>query len=435
MPPRFRPLALVVAGFLLLTVILRLAARKPRPLDESRSALRNVATWHLVGWKLVEGERLPWEIWGQARPPFLYERLGESVRVATTKREDLRLPVGDSQPPLTVLHAPPSNKNQLIYLQGWGLPERDPVTRLPRAYRVQTTPHSQPSAELTATYNQPIPSELQEPFPLSEPTLDLKKSSGVALEATVKAQDPEGNVFIALEARPAIPKLAGAPLFHARTYSAQYYLLRDSVRKNATTHPPTAVATDELGGQYSELDQGFNTAQTTRATFLIRHEPLRAGQPRPRRLTLKAMVFLEWSPLAQRYLKPAPLESELTPVSLALPAHPNETDLGKRMPSPKPLPLGTMMAPKNLPQIPLSFPYRVAATRTLAEVTKIYSIRPDTPEFERQLERIVAAKRREYTLAPPKTFTLSIEETVNELKNRLRNRPEPPRFADHPLTP
>src|SRR5205823_4059320 len=42
-------------------------------------AVERASTWHLTGWRLEGGRRIPWEVWGQ-RQPFLYEdRTGEKL--------------------------------------------------------------------------------------------------------------------------------------------------------------------------------------------------------------------------------------------------------------------------------------------------------------------------------------------------------------------
>ncbi|MBC8136267.1 MAG: hypothetical protein H8F28_10300, partial [Fibrella sp.] len=44
-----------------------------------REAVGRAKTWHFVGWRLVKGERVRWEVWGQ-RSPFLYrETVGDEV--------------------------------------------------------------------------------------------------------------------------------------------------------------------------------------------------------------------------------------------------------------------------------------------------------------------------------------------------------------------
>jgi len=44
-----------------------------------RQALQGVNTWHLQGWRLVEGKRVSWEVWGRRSPFFYRELLGAQV--------------------------------------------------------------------------------------------------------------------------------------------------------------------------------------------------------------------------------------------------------------------------------------------------------------------------------------------------------------------
>ena len=41
------------------------------------AAVQSANTWHLVGWKLRGGQRIPWEIWGRRAPFFYREQIGD----------------------------------------------------------------------------------------------------------------------------------------------------------------------------------------------------------------------------------------------------------------------------------------------------------------------------------------------------------------------
>ncbi|HLK59861.1 MAG TPA: hypothetical protein VKU00_25085, partial [Chthonomonadaceae bacterium] len=41
-----------------------------------KQALQSVNTWHLSGWKMKNGEQVPWEIWGRRKPFFYRESFG-----------------------------------------------------------------------------------------------------------------------------------------------------------------------------------------------------------------------------------------------------------------------------------------------------------------------------------------------------------------------
>ena len=45
------------------------------------NALAHVNTWHLRGWKIVDGKQVGWEVWGQRAPFFYWERIGGQVIV------------------------------------------------------------------------------------------------------------------------------------------------------------------------------------------------------------------------------------------------------------------------------------------------------------------------------------------------------------------
>ena len=44
-----------------------------------RQALGEVQTWHLSGWVLHNGQKQPWEVWGQRAPYFYFEKAGDDL--------------------------------------------------------------------------------------------------------------------------------------------------------------------------------------------------------------------------------------------------------------------------------------------------------------------------------------------------------------------
>ena len=87
-PPRRVPLrsALAAAVAVLLVVALLILP----VLDQSRRAAQNpgaaiaaalgrVNTWHFSGWKLIDGQKVPWEVWGRRSPWLYYERVGDTI--------------------------------------------------------------------------------------------------------------------------------------------------------------------------------------------------------------------------------------------------------------------------------------------------------------------------------------------------------------------
>ena len=83
-PPPRRVLAFA-AAFVAVCVLLLLPAlyqnhrATQNPGAAIAAALGRVNTWHVSGWKLIDGQKVRWEVWGR-RTPFLYdERVGDVV--------------------------------------------------------------------------------------------------------------------------------------------------------------------------------------------------------------------------------------------------------------------------------------------------------------------------------------------------------------------
>lgn len=72
-----------LAVTLVLTIGLLVAAPRANkaltPAEEVRTALQKINTWHLTGWTLVDGKRVPWEVWGRRTPFFYREQVGEDI--------------------------------------------------------------------------------------------------------------------------------------------------------------------------------------------------------------------------------------------------------------------------------------------------------------------------------------------------------------------
>ncbi len=83
-PPRRRVLA-AAAALLLVTALLLLPAlyqnhrAAQNPGAAIAAALGRVNTWHFSGWKLIDGQKVRWEVWGRRTPFLYYERVGEAV--------------------------------------------------------------------------------------------------------------------------------------------------------------------------------------------------------------------------------------------------------------------------------------------------------------------------------------------------------------------
>ncbi|MDQ2686851.1 MAG: zf-HC2 domain-containing protein [Armatimonadota bacterium] len=56
--------------------------RQPKDMGAAvAAALARTNTWHLSGWKQIDGKRVPWDIWGRRKPFLFYERVGDTITV------------------------------------------------------------------------------------------------------------------------------------------------------------------------------------------------------------------------------------------------------------------------------------------------------------------------------------------------------------------
>lgn len=59
---------------------------------EVRAALAHVNAWQLSGWKLVQGRRVPWQIWGRRQPFFYREQVGDELMMDDGARRTYLMP-------------------------------------------------------------------------------------------------------------------------------------------------------------------------------------------------------------------------------------------------------------------------------------------------------------------------------------------------------
>jgi hypothetical protein len=89
MPPR-RALAfaaaLLVGVLLLLPTLDQNHRNAQNPGAAIAAALSRVNTWHFSGWKLIDGKRVPWDVWGRRTPWLYYERVGDMTTWADGKQ-------------------------------------------------------------------------------------------------------------------------------------------------------------------------------------------------------------------------------------------------------------------------------------------------------------------------------------------------------------
>jgi hypothetical protein len=293
---------LCLAGFIGLVALMRLTRPLPPepvapPLDAARAQ-----TWHLKGWREVDGKKLDWELWGQTTPYFCHERLGECVRLSNNDKRDIYIPSLEGTHPLLVREVPEPKGSPLSVLLPWGLPERDAATGLPTRFQVtigkKIGSKHRVTAEVTAQYNVPVPTALRTPlahgdaFEIAPRNAPRKLPPGTAyvgaitLRHAVPHQDAEGNLQLTSAVLPGPP---GGPNNLPMIPIASWSL------------------TDDLGGTYQAYPQSSrsdpNELTPPQSELYFRIDPLEPGQPRPRRLSLKASTAFLWSGEAAQYLR------------------------------------------------------------------------------------------------------------------------------------
>ncbi len=87
---------------------------------EVRQALQQVNTWHLRGWKLLDGKQTAWEVWGQRSPFFYRERIGDETVIDDGKQ---RVRILEAAPELNraqgIVLRTPSQRNLDIVGEGF----------------------------------------------------------------------------------------------------------------------------------------------------------------------------------------------------------------------------------------------------------------------------------------------------------------------------
>lgn len=223
-----------------------------------RQALSNVNTWHLHGWKIVEGKRVPWEVWGRRSPFFYREQVGGQIiqddgaervqvfppdpaigrpagLVVKTASQPGTENTGWNFPTLFAVWqggAKPwqETRDQVVFnlndagMQGPGtvtdnLYTVDKQTALPVQIEVRRgsnqSPARQTSEFLTAEYDIPLPdlgTEAQWPSqyrvvdavstaPASTlPRENTASSNGVTVQVTPLGEDAQGNILVTVHA-------------------------------------------------------------------------------------------------------------------------------------------------------------------------------------------------------------------------------------------
>ena len=68
---------LLVVALLVLPVLDQSRRAAQNPGAAIAAALGRVNTWHFSGWKLIDGQKVPWDVWGRRSPWLYYERVGD----------------------------------------------------------------------------------------------------------------------------------------------------------------------------------------------------------------------------------------------------------------------------------------------------------------------------------------------------------------------
>ena len=233
-------LLLFAVGLTTLGVLLRLAqnSKVPERFHYDVTALRS---WQLTGWREHKRTHVPWEITYQRSPFYYRERYGGELLVLTEEGCLTVFPPTPGQTHFVSVLAPSrSQRSNLESFLEWAAPERDPATHLPKRYLWQR--NERLTAELSATYNQPLTPEMtQVKLPQETLKIDLlysrpdNVSAGTATKngLTVRAearQDPTGVVRVNLQywlgKTPVTPEL---PL-HVETLVPDLYQNQERIR-------------------------------------------------------------------------------------------------------------------------------------------------------------------------------------------------------------
>lgn len=354
-----------VAGGLATTVALvaglLVYPRGTRPVNAVASvkeALGGVNTWHLKGWKMQNGKRVPWEVWGRREPFFYREQIGSDIvlddgrqRVSIYGPSSERLQKGG----VCLLHpslrdednVPWSYKEMVAkwrdMRQPWKQTAQGPVfnffganmdgygintdelyfvngrTLLPTRYEKWIYPRANKTARRTVAF---LDAEYDRPLPTSAATTtappgyrvyDARKTmvalpqagavtvNGFSLQCQPLAMDKDGNILVRL---------------HGWLGDTPIPAWRDDIHFQATAQrwasetaidPP--VNHDERGRAYAGVEwlplTVRNPDPDTRLMIFTPREPFARGSALPRSLTAKfnASVGVGWGVLGSSLLR------------------------------------------------------------------------------------------------------------------------------------
>ena len=348
---------------------------------EIRRALQDTNTWHLRGWKEIEGERVPWEVWGRRTPYFYRVQVGEQVRVDDGTQRFEVLPALDGGPRQVLrTRSRPALDDWTIHpgmlfegFQGLGqkpwkeTPETavfrhdvspgqahlftiDKRTRLPIRYDAQNpNPFGDPTAEyLDLQYGAPLPASatdlrwpgfevidaLSAPPAGALPQENTARSGGLTGQLLPIARDTQGNVLVQVRAWLGTLPVRTNSLFMMNV-SAPH-----SWRARAKDAP--SPFHDDANRPYAEvvlesLRSLQHVALNGEPMLLFSPlRPLRKGESLPRTLTVSLSIGMQMltPPSTPRGFDTVSLDEELTwTVRLPDEAVPAPVDLDRYLPA------------------------------------------------------------------------------------------------------
>lgn len=309
------------------------------------AAVQGANTWHLKGWKLRDGQRIPWEIWGRRTPFFYREQVGNDVNFDDGTQRVRLIPIGgDRQVALRLSsgEAPSDQWRQWLTMgAGWrnftvikeardqillhgGLDggmqgpysvardyfRVDKRTWLPLQWEYRLSWSNSKAPEqvidtLQAEYDVPLPAAvttlrlpagvrlidaLATPAAGELPTQNVQRAQGLTVQAEALALDPDGSILVRVRSWLGRMKLGdqGTGTFNNVRTSLRYLTV------DTGQPPPPVVET----GYRTEDDQAYVPLPEQRLILangddlilLAPLEPRPAGAALPRSLTMEFEV-------------------------------------------------------------------------------------------------------------------------------------------------
>ncbi len=370
--------ALAAASIALLLILPFLPVKRSLA-AEVQAALSSVNSWHLSGWKIVDGKRVKWEVWGRRSPFFYREQVGRQtiwddgkVRYQTFASDaGLGRPVGLT---LKTASRPTENSlgwrwihsfaawnrnskpwketnDQLLFMNhdaGMQGPDSvsdniytiDKRTMLPSDVTVQRGKYgnaTRTTAErLHASYDVPLPDAVTA-LPLGEDLLLVNATidtSGIGVSQEVQAGLQQGNAVsqngLTVQATPLAVDAKGCVLIRLRAWLGTTEVKMDgkpfvwgasAVRSEGVPAVDPPACYDEMGRTYLSVDSELLAFSNSGILMLLAPlEPLPDGAVSPKHLNLLLRVNPQMTVrLSASEIGSAPLMTEKVHLSLSLP--------------------------------------------------------------------------------------------------------------------